>query len=359
MFDNGYEIITLADRKKWLHYLSVLPSDAQDIYMMPNYYELYENENSKAECFVFHENGQFVLYPYLKNNINQIVGFELGSKYYDIEGAYGYNGVIASGVTQTMIDNFGDTFRNYCKKENVIAEFVRLNPLISNHLHKLYFDIELVNKIVIVDLNLEPGELWYKSYEHAARKNINKAHKNDVNIAIFYGNNIDDNWIDKFIEIYHKTLDRKDARSFYYFGGNFLRNLCKKLPNNSLLAFALKDSIAVSCELVLFQGRTAYSFIGGTLPEYFPLRPNNLLKHEIILRLMEMGLTQYCLGGGVETGDTIYKYKKTFSKNNSLDFYIGKYVHDQMAYEEICALWAERYPEKLEKYLKYFMKYKH
>lgn len=358
MLNNNYEILTLKEKERWLHYIFAFPQEEQDIFMMPDYYELYENDKIKAECFVFHENDGIILYPYLKTNINYIVNSEIGGQYYDVEGAYGYNGIITRNTNTTLIENFGLSFKKYCRKENIIAEFVRFNPIIANYYKESYLDIELVNKVIIVDLNLDLEDLWFKSYEHAARKNIQKAKKNGVFIEFLWGHECTQHWIDRFIEIYHNTLDRREAELLYYFDRQFFLCLCDKLPNNALFVFAINDGKAISCELVLLQGCTAYSFLGGTIYNYFPVRPNNLLKHEVIIKLKKLGLTQYCLGGGFEIEDNIYRYKKTFAKNNTVDFYIGKYVHNQMIYDKVCNLWAERHPEKNAKYQRYFLKYK-
>ena len=52
------------------------------------------------------------------------------------------------------------------------------------------------------------------------------------------------------------------------------------------------------------------------------------LKHEIIIYLKTKGVKYFCLGGGATVNDGIYKYKKSFSKDGNVDFYIGKKIYN-------------------------------
>ena len=100
----------------------------------------------------------------------------------------------------------------------------------------------------------------------------------------------------------------------------------------------------------------AYSFLGGTLSDFYKFRPNEILKHNLILFLKKNGLKKYCLGGGHKINDGIYKYKKKFSKDtDSYNFYIIKHIHDNIVYEKLCNEW-----QSLNKDINsdYFLKYR-
>jgi hypothetical protein len=90
------KILDLSQKKEWKKYLELLPISQQDIYFTPEYYELYEkNGDGKAQCFIFEDNGNIALYLFFINSVNEL-GYKLNNEYYDIQGAYGYNGVISS-----------------------------------------------------------------------------------------------------------------------------------------------------------------------------------------------------------------------------------------------------------------------
>ena len=53
---------------------------------------------------------------------------------------------------------------------------------------------------------------------------------------------------------------------------------------------------------------------------YYYLSPNDYLKVEIIKYLKNKQFEYFCLGGGYEKNDGIFKFKKKYSKN-IVDFY--------------------------------------
>ena len=102
----GSRILSLQNSAEWNRLIKCLPVDQQDIYFIPGYYELYEkNGDGKVQCFVFEKNGDIALYPFLINSVNEL-GYNLDQEYYDIQGAYGYNGVISSIRNLDFISSF-------------------------------------------------------------------------------------------------------------------------------------------------------------------------------------------------------------------------------------------------------------
>lgn len=90
------KILTLDDSLEWSRLLSQFPSERKDVYFTPEYYFLYEAYgDGVATCFVFEKEGEIALYPFLINPITTL-GYKLDKEYYDIQGAYGYNGIITS-----------------------------------------------------------------------------------------------------------------------------------------------------------------------------------------------------------------------------------------------------------------------
>lgn len=89
-------ILNLSDSCDWKEALAAFPSNKRDVYFTPEFYSLYQNYgDGEARCFVFEQDGEGVLYPFLINPITTL-GYKLDKEYYDIQGAYGYNGIITS-----------------------------------------------------------------------------------------------------------------------------------------------------------------------------------------------------------------------------------------------------------------------
>ena len=114
---------------------------------------------------------------------------------------------------------------------------------------------------------------------------------------------------------------------------------------NATLFHVMKEDQIISSELVLYDLRNAYSFLGGTDSDYFPLRPNELLKDYIIKWAHSQNLKKFVLGGGYGEDDGIFTYKKYFSKDGVFPFYIGKRIINHEKYNILCDLRMERNKE--------------
>lgn len=348
-----FSVIDLNDGNLWRANWERLSADQRSVYLLPEYYSVYEKcGHGKAFCCVFEGEGGLLLYPFLKKKII-LDGLQEG--YFDIEGAYGLNGAGCSALSAIDHERFIQLWNNYCINEKIIAEFTRINPLLKTdclgHLNQ-----SLANQVVFVDL-LCPN-LLYDSYEHSVRKGINKAARLGVSVESYDSASLPSVYFDAFIHVYHATMDRKNAGYYYYFSSDYFDFIKTLVGNNARWFFSLIAGEIVSVELVLFDEKFCYSFLGGTLPEQFSTGANTILKHEIITHFQKVGLIAFFLGGGVSSFDGIYKYKKSFAKNVSCDFYIGKKVHCDDIYNLAVSQWERSNPEKIETYKNYFLKYR-
>jgi len=212
------------------------------------------------------------------------------------------------------------------------------------------------NENVVVDLTQE--DIWMNSYEHSVRKNVNKALRNGLEVVHYYGKDIPKMMLESFLNIYDKTMKRNAADSVYFFSEKFFSTLIKNLPLQTLYFFTLKDDEPISCEVVIAGNQTAYSYLGGTISDFYSLRPNDILKHHIIEKLKEKNLKYFMLGGGVTTRDGIFKYKKSFAKKGVRDFFIGKRIHNQAIYDLLCRTWERKNAEKIELYNSMCLRYR-
>ena len=148
-----YKILTLEKKDDWSGLLRLFSDDQQDIYYTPNYYDIFEkNGTGKAMCFVYKQKSGVAIYPFIKNSINNL-GYDLDDEYFDIQGAYGYNGILSSNYNNIFRNNFYKEFYEYCQKGNIIAEFNRYNPMLNNHMFADgILDLELNRKTIYLDL---------------------------------------------------------------------------------------------------------------------------------------------------------------------------------------------------------------
>lgn len=350
-------ILTLEQTDTWQSYYENLPTTCTAVYFSPQYYQIFQKMGQgNACCFVLEEQGKFILYPFLIKPIRPLGYLETSQEFYDIEGAYGYNGAASNCNDAEFFYTFGTQFCDYAKSENIVAEFTRFNPTLQNQTKSQYMQIIHANDNVVLDL--AGKNIWMEDYEHATRKNVNKAQRSGCSVTFYEGNSIPDQLFESFLSIYADTMTRNDAESYYFFSRSFFEMLQNDLDHNTLFFFTHKDSVPISAEIILYDSETAYSFLGGTLSPFFPLRPNDLLKHVIIQTLQERGVRYFCLGGGITKNDGIFKYKKTFAKSGVRNFYIGKKIHNNEAYATIVENWQQKNPDKAATHENFLLKYR-
>lgn len=342
---------------QWGDAFKCLPADLQDIYFSPSYYKVYEQVyGSLAHCIVFENDNDIALYPFIITPLRGLSYIDVDREYFDIQGAYGYNGVASTSNDPNFISGINRVMIEYCQGKGIVAEFTRFNPVYNNHELALYMEVLNVNHNVLLDLT--ERDIWQNSYEHSTRKNIKKAERLGLSTTVIAGSDVTSEQLDLFIDIYAKTMERNSADDFYNFPKAYFESMLHFNGENTFIIFAIKDEIPIACELVLFGGSVGYSFLGGTLVEHYESRPNDILKNAIIEHLKSIGCTCFCLGGGITDGDGIFRYKRSFSKNGVVPFFIGKKIHNISIYHQIVTAWSERFPEKCEKYGSKLLKYR-
>jgi len=354
----SFELLSLTKAAIWNKYLRILPEVQQDIYSTPEYYRIYEERGEGiAQCFVFKNSKGLALYPFLKNKVNDL-GFNLDKEYFDIQGAYGYNGIIANYNEVSFLDDLSDAFLSWCEQNHVIAEFVRFNPLLNNQLlTKWITPIDLLDNVLIPLTTYE--DVWLKSFHKKVREAIRKGQRYGLTYRSFSGSNIPDEFLHGFFEIYNHMLQRNSADRSYYYNIDYFKRIKELLPNNSLFTFALYSNIPISAELIIHNSVNAYAYLGGTLSEYLDKSPNSFIRNEILKELITKGVKYYNMGGGINRSDSLYLYKRSFSISSKSIFYIGKKIHNPEIYNEVVLQWEKKFPEKKEKYNGRLLKYRY
>ena len=345
-------------KEQWSKAMSGFSLEIQDVYFSSEYYSVVEDEKHRAICLFYQEADKKIMYPFLKTHINAVVDYSIDFDCYDIEGAYGYNGFLSNSTDAQFMQDFSEALHEYCLEKKIVAEFLRLNPLFTDYSQYKHMEIISINKNIVIDLTLPLENIWMESYEHCVRKNVKKAQRHGITFRAFTGDEITADILQNFFEIYTHTMERNSSDEVYYFSREYFKKLAEEVGEKSLFVFAMKENKPISCELVILSQENAYSFLGGTIDDFQEFRPNNFIKHETVLLLKKMKYKKYCLGGGRTMDDGIYRYKKTFARRGDVKFFIAKKVHQPDIYNQLCVSWAKRYPEKMDAYKNYFLKYK-
>lgn len=335
------DLLCLSDALRWKAFLERIPADKSDVYFMPEYYSLYDKYgDGKAYCFVFEKDGNIALYPFLRNSITPL-GYQLDREYYDIQGAYGYNGLVASTTNKTFLDAFWEAFDAWCIEHDIVAEFMRFHPLLNNQ-RQASSQMKTFYSRHTVALDLTDDDIWMHQISSKNRNMIRKAEKEGVTI-------VESDDYETFRKLYDGTMTDLHAEDFYFFPPSYYEEYKQTFKDKSMLCFAMLEGKVIAGSMFMFSDDYAHYHLSARDREYSRYAANNLILWYGIQKAKDRGCKWFHFGGGTtgDDDDSLLKFKKEFSKT-LCEFWIGKRVHNQKVYEQIVEQWKTKYPESYE-----------
>jgi len=303
-----------------------------DICFSPAYARVFEETDGPSEVFDFKNEYGEIRHTFLLREIPTKLD---GRTLYDISTPYGYGGpiILESTDKDRLMQCFSEAFADFCRQRGIVCEFVRFHLTDNTDVRERYYGTtRYVKDNIIVPTDRPYDDLWMQ-YEHKVRKNVKKARAYGLNVII--EQNMDH--IDDFMRIYYDTMNRNEAREYFYFPKSFFEKIASYIPYNYLFFHVLKDGAIISTELVLISEQYVYSFLGGTDQEFYAMRPNDFLKDEVIKLCVDSGKKGFVLGGGYRVDDGIFRYKRSFTNADPVPFYVGTMIFDQNAYDRLVA----------------------
>lgn len=331
-----WEADVAADFHRWDHLVREWPN--AEVFAHPSYVKLYEDQASRAMCASLVSEAGTVLFPFLLRDVLlEPYADGLTSPAFDIITPYGYGGPFAWDCEEpeALAKQFWDEFDVWAENTGVVSEFLRLS-LFEGSLLPYRGDVEQKQDNIVRSLELSEDDLWM-DFDHKVRKNVKKAQRSGVEIEVdLTGERFED-----FYRIYVETMDRRAASGGYYFTRDYFEAINLELRGHFAYFHAIHGGQVASTELALVSKDSVYSFLGGTDSLAFNLRPNDLLKFEIIRWAKQTGRTNFVLGGGYEPNDGIFRYKRAFAPNGNRPFSVGSRIHDADTYERLVKEKAE------------------
>jgi hypothetical protein len=305
----------------------------REVFAHPGYVRLFAGEGRRPCCACWEGDEGNVLYPFLVRDLTRepYCAEDLGPAV-DLVTPYGYGGPFCwdAPSRDRLAEAFWPAFSAWAADAGVVSEFVRLTLFPETAL-PYPGPVQTDRNNVVRDLEPDEPVLWM-DFKHKVRKNVKKAQRSGVAVEVDpAGRRRDD-----FLRIYEATMERRGADEGYYFGDGFFERLGRDVPGGSVYFHALHQGRVVSTELVLVSARSVYSFLGGTDEAAFDLRPNDLLKYEIMRRARREGKRRFVLGGGYQPDDGIYRYKTAFAPGGVVPFRTGRRVLRPDAYDTLC-----------------------
>jgi hypothetical protein len=341
----------VGDARSWRGLLEKLAPGLRDIYFQPEYAALHRfREDTRALLFAFESAGQQWLYPFLLQPIKRIGEHELEESWFDIETPYGYGGPLTSTTDAEFLAAAHGAFTGWCLDEKVVAEFVRLHPLLRN---ESWVDprMEVVYDRETVSLNLRGFDALGADelpFDKMTRYMLRRAEGLGISVEACPV----EEYFDEFVRLYKLTMERLEADDYYYFSDDYFDGL-RRLINDAGWLLAAQDENGELVAAALFlkgETRLHYHLSASDPSRRLPGATNKLIQQAAMLGSRE-GFEVLHLGGGITSApdDSLLKFKRKMGKDAHA-FYIGKRIHQPRVYESLREMWARAYPSLVQKY---------
>lgn len=324
-------IILPSQTDMWNSYVQNLSFN--DVFYCAEYYALNaKTAGCSAEMFVYEEGNDFVLYPYLKMPINTLPFFELAKNelteaYYDVS-TLEYGGPATNAPQNTaLLKNFAAQFSEHCQQANIVTEFARLHPFLKNH--QYINGAKKIKNVFFIDLEQDIERI---------NANMNKRCRNAVSKAKRLGVNVIQSRskedINKFYELYAKTMDLHQAKKFYYYSREYFDKLFDVMGDQVKLFLAKHNERIIAGSLFLAKDKIVHYYLSAMDSDSSVLCPTNLILSEAIAWSKAQGYVTFNLGGGYGENDGLSKFKRSFT-NTSAEFYRVSRIHNLFIYSKL------------------------
>lgn len=323
-----------------------LPPEFYDPFWMPDYLIANRHIENGEPGVIYHiSEACFFWYPFILRPLPEEFSLPVcrssgtfqGKKavldYYDITSAYGYGGPLMDAATDTDYEQLRIAFESFwpefCRSHNIIAEFVRFQPMIQYSKNFwAFYQPQQIKNIVWFDLTKSEEQLWQDLHPQKKRALKKAAHQD----LVF---NEDWEYYPEFQQIYAQTMDRRHARSFYCFPENYFREIEQNLPlKNRWLHTVLHQGRPVSSALFFTSSSTVHYYLGANSIESRNLHSSSYLLWRTALKAKQLGYQKFILGGGVVAHDELYRFKRQFA-NTEVPYTIGMRIHNAEIYEQL------------------------
>ncbi|SCP97478.1 lipid II:glycine glycyltransferase FemX [Anaerobium acetethylicum] len=329
--------IMIDESDKWDKIVNTF--EKYDVYYLSGY----------AKSLQFHGDGEPILFYYegdgirainvvMKRDISKAPHFsgklEEGA-YFDIATPYGYGGFLIEGeVGEDSLKRFDEEYSFYCKDRGIVSEFVRFHPVLNNSagLEEIY-QVREAGKTV--SIHLDSQEQITEALSGNTRREIKKSTESGV--EVFWGRSP---WLyQEFITLYTATMDRRNAKSYYYFEKEFFDALLNDLKYNAMLFYSVYEGRIIAMALVLMANQKMHYHLAAGNIDYQKFSPMALMIYEAACWGCENGFDTFHMGGGLGgSEDSLFRFKKGFNRNEANVFSLGSKIFDEAKYAQLAAM---------------------
>lgn len=349
-----FRVLTAEDSGEWNEIVKSFPN--WDIYYLFEYTQSMVLHGDGAQYLVSYEGDKGRLcYPVHKMDLADHPAFRgtlSKGEYFDVSTPYGYGGPLVDGeLDEAEQAEYDRCWRAYCGEHRIVTQFVRYHPLLQNQ-HTIDKVSETADIKETIAIDTTDRELIFQNMDSKNRNMIRKAQKSGVEIFFDDGERLDD-----FIRIYDQTMDRLEAKQYYYFDRDYYDYLIREFGAHTKFFYARLNGEIIASSIFFFNERFMHYHLSGTVIDYRSYAPTNLLLYEAALWACEQGIEKLHLGGGVGIEDSLFNFKKQFNRNGHLPFWIGRTIFDRQAYDHLLDVRKSLDPQ-FDKNNDYYIQYK-
>lgn len=277
------------------------------------------NQEFEACFFVYREKEKVFYHAFHLGKVGE-------TGYFDVQSPYGYGGPIANTSDRSFLQQAETSYVNWCKENNVLAEFVRFHPLLENWV--FYGGVMQEDRQTVwIDVS---SDIW-SNYSVRVRTAVRKAYKHGLKVEWLKAVDTRE-LVNTFISLYFDFLQSRSAPKEYYFCTEYFSNLLKW--ENSWLALCRYSDEIVAGAVFLQEGSTMEYHLSASTHKGKNFAATNLILHEAALMSRQLGCTALHLGGGTDSSpnNSLLFFKAGFSTLRA-KFNIGWRIYDPRAYE--------------------------
>lgn len=297
-----------------------------DFYHTYGYHKVLSKEKEEPILIVYEEEKIKIALPFVKRKVN--------NEYYDLTSVHGYLGPVSLGIDSSFKnEKFKSQFETLLVSEKIVSAFSKLNPFIRNQnmVLKGLGQIECIGELIYFNQQMD-DETQKSHYNKNTRRTLKKLQE----MATVEENKSPED-IAAFVQLYHNTMDRLNAKTLFYFGQDYFEQLMdSKLFDCKILSAKhreTKDIIAagfISCS-----GEICHLELMATNEEYFKYGPSRIIYDEARRTMKSSQIKYLVLGGGTGGREgSLMRFKSSFTQNY-IDHTVWKYIAIPEIYDTI------------------------
>lgn len=344
--DSALRILTTQgeDADLWERSFDRIHARHKDIHFTVGYARAHERTyGCEILLALYAKDDCYILMPFGLRDVGQLpfaAKTALDGPVYDMTSIYSFGGPIARlsdrSTSRQLYCDFQKALERYCAECRIVSQFTAFHPLLANHKDPQetgLVDVRRRKEVVWIDLRKDEHTLFQEMSKHH-RRAISQARRRGVVAEPIVA---DTAGLDVFKDLYFDTMHRVGASARWFFHDSYFYDCVTCLGSDHVSLFhAKKDGRTLASAFVLRSNKIAYYHLSGSRKDFLNLRPNHLLIYELALWAKALGCQQLHLGGGLEPGDSLFRFKAGFSGCRS-SFYTASAIYDPQLYRQLCS----------------------